>query len=707
MSELKTEQLEIKGMTCAACVRRVEKALQRAPGVLEATVNLATERAEVAMEPDADTQALMDAVRKAGYDAQPYQPAERTQAQPLLLSAQKRLMFSAALTAPIFLLSMFFPNLLPGQAWWLFALTVPVQFGAALPFYRAAWGGVRSGSANMETLIVMGTLTAFFYSLWLTLNAHGAHTPHTYYETSAVIITLVLFGKFLEAKAKGQARSALQAIWELLPREVLRLEAGEFRNTPLEVVRAGDQLKVRSSDRVPVDAIVLEGHGWVNDSAITGEAVPRERGPGDRVLGGSLLMEGALIVEAAAVGEETVLAQVARAVEQAQTQKAGIQRLADRIASVFVPVVILIALSTFLIWWLRTGQVGEALIPAVSVLVIACPCALGLAVPIALLTGSTRASQQGILLKGVQALERAQSLNTLVLDKTGTLTMGLPQLTAIESLGVSEEELLRLAAAVEQNAAHPLADAIVEKARAMNLDIPHAIGFQLIPGGGAQAEVEGHPVLVGSARFLAEQGIEIDKSARSPVLVAVDGHLIGGFEFADQPLPEAKEAIRDLKQSGLHLILCSGDRPISVENLAKQLDIPEWRASALPQEKAALIAELQADGKRVGFVGDGVNDAPALTQADLGIAMGDGTHLAIESADIVLLNRDLRRLPDALRIAKRMNGVIRQNLFFAFIYNVIGIPLAAMGRLDPMIAAAAMSLSSVSVVLNALRLLRK
>lgn len=697
-------------MTCAACVRRVERALSRVPGVSEAVVNLATERADVLSEQPVSLEQLIAAIEKAGYEAEPFQPEREGEGAQGFHAARNRLMLSAVLTLPVFVLSMFFPDALPYQAWWLLALTTPIQFGVALPFYKSAWASLRNGSANMEVLILLGTLSAYFYSLALTLSTlAGHHAHHLYFETSAVIITLVLFGKYLEARAKRHAQSALKAIYNLLPRTVQREEkdaVGEYEQVPLEAVQVGDRLLVRGSERVPVDGVVLEGQGWVNEAVITGESVPRECLPGDRVLGGSILVDGVLKIEAAAVGEETLLVQIAQAVERAQTQKANIQRLADKIASVFVPVVIAVALGTFLFWWFKTGALAEALVPAVSVLVIACPCALGLAVPIAVLTGTTRASKSGILLKGAQSLERVQKLDTLVLDKTGTLTMGQPRVVHIEAFGWEPDRLLQVAASVERFSTHPLAEAVVLEAQKRGLEWLPAEGFRTIPGGGVSALVDGDFVQIGSARFLQEQKVQLEKGLELPVLVAYAGQVVGGFLFADEPLPEAREALQSLREAGLALVLCSGDRAEAVEPLANSLGIAQWYAGMLPQQKAALVSELQASGKKTAFVGDGINDAPALARADLGIAVGSGTHLAIETADMVLLNPDLRTLVHALQLARRMNGVIRQNLFFAFVYNIIGIPLAAAGMLNPMIAAAAMSLSSVSVVSNALRLLR-
>jgi Cu+-exporting ATPase len=776
-----TQRLRVKGMTCAACVRRVEKVLTRAPEVHSATVNLATETAEVETAQPVDITALIEAIRAAGYDAEPIEPAAHAAEDDPARALQRRLWLSVALTVPIVALSMFLPHPLPAQGWILLALTLPVQFGVALPLYRAAWGALRHGTANMEVLVLLGTLAAFFYSFALTLQGQ-AH--HLYYETSAVIITLVLLGRTLEARARGQAKRALESLWSLLPREVLRWDGEAYRAAPLSQVQVGDRLLVRTGDRVPVDGVVLEGRGWVDESAITGESLPQERAAGDRVLGGALLVDGVLHLEAQAVGERTLLAQVAQAVAQAQARKASIQRVADQIAAVFVPIVVAIALLTLLGWWLAKRSLADALVPAVSVLVIACPCAVGLAVPIAMLTGATRAARAGVLIRGFEALERVRRIDTLVLDKTGTLTLGTPRLVAIHTDGISETDALSLAAGLEQSVRHPLAEAILHAAQARGIAPAPVEQVQVIAGGGVRAICTGerqgappraptslshlvagegerqgappraptplsHPVgegtgvraytiLLGSPRFLQEHGVDLDGSCEPPplgspckqgepsllgspreaegtlrrgvenfpVLLAVDGRVVAGFEFADEPLPEVAETLRALRQAGLRLVLCSGDRAEAVAAFAERVGIDEWHAAQLPHQKAEVVRRLQAEGRRVAFVGDGINDAPALAEADLGVVVATGTQLAAENADLILLNRDLRTLLTALRLSQAIYRVIRQNLFFAFVYNTLGIPLAAMGYLNPMVAALAMSLSSVSVVGNALRLLR-
>jgi len=768
-----TQRLRVKGMTCAACVRRVEKVLTRVPEVQSATVNLATETAEVQTAQPVDITALIEAIRAAGYDAEPIEPAAHAAEDDPARALQRRLWLSVALTVPIVALSMFLPHPLHGQGWILLALTLPVQFGVALPLYRAAWGALRHGTANMEVLVLLGTLAAFFYSLALTLQGQ-AH--HLYYETAAVIITLVLLGRTLEARARGQAKRALESLWSLLPREVLRWDGEAYRAAPLSQVQVGDRLLVRTGDRVPVDGVVLEGRGWVDESAITGESLPQERAAGDRVLGGALLVDGALHIRAQAVGEQTLLAQVAQAVAQAQARKASIQRVADQIAAVFVPIVVAIALLTLLGWWLAKRSLADALVPAVSVLVIACPCAVGLAVPIAMLTGATRAARAGVLIRGFEALERVRRIDTLVLDKTGTLTLGTPRLVAIHTDGISETDALSLAAGLEQSVRHPLAEAILHAAQARGIAPAPVEQVQVVAGGGVRAictgEQQGAPpraptplshsmgkgtgvraytILLGSPRFLQDHGVDLDGSCEPPpagspceqgepirlgspreagatspalgspreaggtlrrgadtfpVLLAVDNRIVAGFEFADEPLPEVAETLRALRQAGLRLVLCSGDRAEAVAAFAERVGIDEWHAAQLPHQKAEVVRRLQAEGRRVAFVGDGINDAPALAEADLGVVVATGTQLAAENADLILLNRDLRTLLTALRLSQAIYRVIRQNLFFAFVYNTLGIPLAAMGYLNPMVAALAMSLSSVSVVGNALRLLR-
>lgn len=699
---MSTQRLKIKGMTCAACVRRVEKVLQRAPGVQQATVNLATETAEIELAQPIEVDILVEAVRKAGYDAEPI-ASELPEQDKTAQSLQRRLLISLALTIPIVAISMFLPHPLPFQGWILLALTAPVQFGVALPLYRSAWAALRHGTSNMEVLVLLGTLSAFLYSLALTLQGH---MHHLYYETSAVIITLVLLGRTLEARARGQAKRALESLWQLLPHETLRWTGTHYEPVPLSQVQVGDRLLVRTGDRIPVDGVVLEGRGWVDESPLTGESLPQERTVGDRVLSGALLTDGILHIQAQAVGAATMLAQIAHAVAHAQAQKASIQRLADQISAVFVPIVVAIALLTLGGWYLTTGEFATALAAAVSVLVIACPCALGLAVPIAMMTGATRAARAGVLIRGFEALERVRRIDTLVLDKTGTLTLGKPRLARIHTDGMSEEEALHLAAGLEQAVRHPLAEAILQAARERGAEPAPMSAVEVVAGGGVRGTTGNSLLIIGSPRFLREHGIEPDSTRNAPVLLAVDGRIVAWFEFTDDPLPEVAETLVALRNAGLHIVLCSGDRAEAVQAFAQRVGIEEWHAAQSPTDKADFVRQLQVAGRRVAFVGDGVNDAPALAQADLGVAVATGTQLAAENADLILLNSDLRTLLSALLVAQAIYRVVRQNLFFAFVYNTLGIPLAALGYLNPMLAALAMSLSSVSVVGNALRLLR-
>lgn len=696
-------RLRIRGMTCASCVHRVEKSLTRVSGVKEALVNLATEEAEVVLTEPIPPEALVEAVEKAGYTAELETPESTASESPYTL---QRFLISAGLTLPVLVLSMLLPNLWRYQGWLLWALTTLVQFWVAFPLYRVALSALRAGSANMEVLVLLGTLSAYGYSTILLLSGHP---QHLYFEASAVILTLVLLGRYLEARAIGSARSAMESLYRLLPSNVLRWDGAVYNPVPLSAVQVGDRLMVCAGERIPVDGVVLMGSGWVDESTLTGESVPRERQAGDPVRSGSLLTDGVLHIRAEAVGEATMLAQIARAVQQAQTEKAQIQRLADRVASIFVPLVVGIALLTFVGWWLSTRSVAQALVPAVSVLVIACPCALGLAVPIALMTGSTRMARAGILLKGVQALERVRQIDVLVLDKTGTLTMGHPRVKAmhISHPDIDERAALRFACALEQSTRHPLAEAILQYAHQQGVqDIPELKTVRTVPSGGVEAEWEGHLLRIGSARFLWESGIEQQNLPEGTVFLAADQTVVAGFEFTETPLPNVSEVIRRIQQSGIEVVLCSGDRLEAVERFARMVGIHHWYGRQLPSDKAHLIKRYQSEGHKVAFVGDGINDAPALAQADLSIAVATGTQIAIDTADMVLLNHDLKTLESALQLARALYAIIRQNLFFAFVYNTVGIPLASLGYLNPIIAGLAMSMSSVSVVGNALRLLR-
>jgi Cu+-exporting ATPase len=775
-------RLQIEGMTCAACVARVERALKRVPGVQEAIVNLATESATVHAEPSAvPVERLLEAVEMAGYTAQFVSeetpaplPSERSERE--LQTARLRLLASALLTLPVFVLSMAVHHPSYPLKLLQLALTAPVQFLIGAPLFVKAWHALRARSANMEVLIVLGTSTATFYSLAATFWIGGP----VYYETAAVIITLITLGKYLEARAKGRARRAIERLMRLAPQEATRLRDGEEQRVPVSAVQVGDLLRVRSGEAIPVDGEVLEGFATVDESMLTGESVPVEKHTGDSVAAGTLNTDGVLVIRAQRVGADTTLAQIVRAVERAQAAKAPVQRLADAVAAVFVPMVLLVALVTFGVWLLVIKvDFTTAMIHAVGVLVIACPCALGLATPTAVLVGTGRGAELGVLVKDAETLERARQVDTVILDKTGTLTQGKPRVHHVEplnrghspdrhSLELTAEELLRLAAAAEVGSSHPLGQAIVQFAREQGVQLPTTSAgtarshgshsrlrlFRAIAGRGVVAEVEiagtartdtawrgrrhrlrrhsldrhsldrhslerAVPVVVGSARLLREEGILLHPKAQervrslqsqgyTTVLVAVDGEVAGVFALRDEPHPTARDAVAQLQARGLEVWMATGDQRVVAEAIAAEVGIPPQQvlAEASPQDKAEAIAALQRQGHKVAFVGDGINDAPALAQADVGIAMGEGTDVALESADIALLGSDLRGVVTALKLSHATVRTIRQNLFFAFVYNVLGIPLAALGYLSPMLAALAMSLSSVSVVTNALRLRR-
>ncbi|NUL82472.1 MAG: cadmium-translocating P-type ATPase [Armatimonadetes bacterium] len=690
-------RLKITGMTCAACARRIEKVVSKVDGVLESQVNFATEKGEFQVDPSVSVERLIEAIRKAGFDAH---KADATAPHREIYTAA-RLWLAVVFSLPVVAISMFMHDKTHELGWLLFALTLPVQFGAGLPFYRSAWSATLAKAPNMETLIVLGSTAAFVYSVAvLLMSNHG----NLYFEASAVIITLILLGKRIEETAKRRAREALASVWTLLPRRIMVERNGEYVESELGEARIGDKLLVRAGDRVPVDGEVVSGAAWIEESALTGEPVPVSKGEGERAIAGSIVTDGAIELIATAVGEDTLIQQVANAVETAQASKAALQRLADRISAVFVPAIIVLALVSVAVWFLITKDAAKSILTGVSVLVIACPCALGLAAPIAILTGTARASRSGIVVKGIEALERVRRLDAVVLDKTGTLTAGNPVVVDTALFGGDLEANLAYASALEKMADHPLARAIVAYAPGVVKSVENV---RIVPGGGAMGEIDGVGVAIGSPRFLSQIGIELNGAADYPVVLAVDGKASLGFVFADEPTPEGAEAIRRLQEAGIELYICSGDRREAVMRMAEAVGVsPEnVLAEMLPDQKAELVRTLQAQGKKVAFVGDGINDAPALASADLGIAVGAGTGLAAESADLILLNNDLRSLPIALRVSRAMAATIRSNLGLAFLYNAIAIPIALAGRLDPMIAAGAMSLSSLSVVFNALRLL--
>ena len=749
---VETERLEaeVEGIFCASCVQKIERNLLELPGVLSASVNLATAR--ITLEAIADTVApddIAEAAARAGdYRAIPVttEATARTgggdREERETASLRRDLIIASFLTALVFVgsMPMLFPfvELIPPRArhLTLFLLTTPVMFWAGARFFRGFWAATKHRTADMNTLVAVGTSAAYVYSTVATfapaLLSESPSDIHVYFDTSAMIITLILLGRFLELRARGRASQAIRRLADLAPRTATIVREGSEVEVPVEQVAPGDTVRVRPGERIPVDGEILKGTSAVDESMITGESLPVDKGPGDEVVGATIVRTGSFEFRATRTGRETVLAHIIQMVEDAQGSKAPIQRLADKVASVFVPTVIGLALVTFVLWLLLGPEPAftGALLRLVAVLIIACPCAMGLATPTAIMVGTGRGAEMGIFIKGGETLETAHKLSTIVLDKTGTLTRGEMSCTdVVPADGVTAEELVRTAAAAERNSEHPVAQAVVAKARELALELPDASDFEAIPGRGVAAVLDGVPVFIGTEELLRERGAAdtdgdelaataaraeaLAERGRTPLLVAAGGRVLGTLAVADTLRPEAVGAVARLREMGIEVVMLTGDREVIARAIGRSVGVDRVVAEVLPADKAAEIQKLQKQGAFVGMVGDGINDAPALAAADVGIAIGTGTDVAIEASDITLMRADLTGVIQAIELSRRTIRTIRQNLFWAFFYNTVGIPVAAGALypafgilLRPVFAAVAMAFSSVSVVTNSLRLRR-
>lgn len=712
-------EFDITGMTCAACSNRIEKVLNKQPAIQNATVNLSTEVATVDYYPgNMDESDIIERIKKLGYDATLKSEEQSDRKENELRRKKYKLILSAVLSLPLLLtmLTHLFGIHLPHifmNPWFQFAFAFPVQFIIGWQFYTGAYKSLRSGAANMDVLVALGTSAAFFYSLYESIKWMRGLTndPHLYFETSAVLITLILFGKYLEARAKSQTTNALSSLLNLQAKDARVMRDGKEQLVSIDALQVGDHIIVKPGEKVPVDGVIIKGNSSVDESMLTGESIPVEKHMGDKVIGATMNKNGSFTMEATKVGKDTALQSIVKIVESAQGSKAPIQRMADVISGYFVPIVVGIAILTFIVWMLFVKQGFEAsLVAAISVLVIACPCALGLATPTSIMVGTGRAAEHGILFKGGEHLERTHEIDTIVLDKTGTITKGEPEVTDF----TGDDRALQYLASSEQSSEHPLASAIVKYAEAQAVSLEEVSHFEAVPGHGIRTQIDNEDIYVGNRKLMQQYNIEIETfepnmqlfeaQGKTAMMIAYEGKVQGIVAVQDTVKPSAKDAIDELKAMGIEVIMLTGDNTRTAQAIASEVGIAEVIAEVLPEDKAEKVKALQAQGRKVAMVGDGVNDAPALALSDIGIAIGTGTEVAIEAADVTILGGELTLIPEAIKLSHATIRNVKQNLGFAFGYNVIGIPFAALGLLAPWIAGLAMALSSVSVVSNALRL---